>query len=129
MILATLAIGGTILGVTTIAGLITLYQIRQSTDLANSTHAIFAADAGIEFGLYNFFQTSTASQISDNGFVIDPGGTSFAVACLNDAESDVDCGIAGNSSATALKSVGVYRDANRAFLIFLDAATSTFPFP
>ncbi len=56
MILATLTLGGTILGVTTIAGLLMTYQIRQTTNLENSAKAIFAADAGIQCGLYNFFQ-------------------------------------------------------------------------
>ena len=34
MIITILALGGTLLGATTVAGLLTLYQIRNSTDLA-----------------------------------------------------------------------------------------------
>ena len=56
MLLTVLALSGTILGATTIAGLLMLYQIRQSTDASNSTKAIYAADAGIEWELYRFFQ-------------------------------------------------------------------------
>lgn len=52
MIIAVLAIGGTLLGASAIAGLLTIFQIRQSTDLANSTRAIYAADAGLEWALY-----------------------------------------------------------------------------
>jgi hypothetical protein len=50
MILTVLALGGTILGAATVASLLVVYQIRQSTDLANSARAIFAADTGIEWG-------------------------------------------------------------------------------
>ncbi len=61
MILTILALGGTILAGTTIAGLLVVYQIRQTTDLANSAKAIFAADSGIEWGLYQYFQCSQSS--------------------------------------------------------------------
>ena len=59
LLLVTIAIGGIILGATTIAGLITTYQIRRATDVINSQKAIFAADAGIECGLYQFFSGGT----------------------------------------------------------------------
>lgn len=53
MLLTVIALGGTLLGATTIAGLLMLYQIRQSTDLKDSTKAIFAADAGLEMAGYH----------------------------------------------------------------------------
>lgn len=52
MLLTVIALGGTLLGATTIAGLLMLHQIRQSTDLKDSTKAIFAADAGLEMAGY-----------------------------------------------------------------------------
>ena len=52
MLLTTITLSGALLGATTIAGLLMLYQIRQTTDIANSTKAIFAADGGLEWGLY-----------------------------------------------------------------------------
>jgi len=55
MVLTVLAIGGAILGASIIAGLLTVYQIRQTTDFANSGKAIYAADAGLEFELYNWY--------------------------------------------------------------------------
>ena len=58
MILAVLMLGGAILGVTAIAGLLMLYQIRQSTDFRNSATSIFAADTGVEWAFYNFFQSA-----------------------------------------------------------------------
>ena len=48
MILTVLALGGAVLGATTVAGLLMLYQLRQTSDMANSARAIFAADAGTE---------------------------------------------------------------------------------
>ncbi|KKW45497.1 MAG: hypothetical protein A3A43_00770 [Candidatus Liptonbacteria bacterium RIFCSPLOWO2_01_FULL_56_20] len=61
MILAVLALGGAILGATTIAGLLMVYEVRQASDLNNSAKAVFAADAGIEWGLYQFFNPSSTN--------------------------------------------------------------------
>ena len=55
MLLSVLAISGTFLAVSAIAGLLMIYQIRRTTDFANSAKAIFAADAGVEAILYNKF--------------------------------------------------------------------------
>lgn len=60
MLLTVLIISGTILGVTTIAGILMVNQIRQTTNVANSFQAIFAADAGLEWELYRLFK--------DNGY-------------------------------------------------------------
>lgn len=59
MILAVLALGGVVLGATTIAGTLMRYQIRRATDFQNSARAIFAADSGVECALYNYFNGST----------------------------------------------------------------------
>ena len=76
LLLTTLTLGGILLGATTIGGLLMVYQIRQATDLANSGKAIFAADAGIEWGLYQFFNpnTSRPAPVLSNG-------ASFATSC------------------------------------------------
>lgn len=52
MLITVLAMSGTVLASTAIAGLLMVYQIRQSTDTANSAKAIFAADAGLEWEFY-----------------------------------------------------------------------------
>ncbi len=52
MLITVIALGGTLLGATTIAGLLMLHQIRQATDLRDSNKAIFAADAGLELARY-----------------------------------------------------------------------------
>lgn len=58
MLIAVLSLGGAILGATTVAGLLTLYQIRATTDSANSAKAIFAADAGIEWAQFDHYCTT-----------------------------------------------------------------------
>ncbi len=57
MLMTVLIISGTILGATTIAGLLTLYQLRQSASVSDSTRAIYAADTGIEYELFRIFKT------------------------------------------------------------------------
>ena len=57
MLVTVLAMSGTLLGATAIAGYLMLNQIRQTTDTMNSTKAIFAADTGLEWRLYKFFKT------------------------------------------------------------------------
>lgn len=61
LLLTSLALGGTILAVTAIAGLLVLFQIRQATDIAASTRAIYAADSGIELGNYLFLKSYNTS--------------------------------------------------------------------
>ncbi|TRZ65014.1 MAG: hypothetical protein D4Q79_00265, partial [Spirochaetia bacterium] len=56
MLLTVLVLGASILGVSTIAGYLTLLKIRAASDTANSTKAIFAADTGIEWELYKQFK-------------------------------------------------------------------------
>ena len=95
MLLTVVVLGGVILGATTIAGLLMIYQVRQSTNVADSTKAIFAADTGVELYLYNRFKNPNYTILStlDNKatFTIIPTG-------LN-----------------AIKSVGTAGKSNRAF--------------
>ncbi len=52
MLLTVVLLSGTVLGVTAIAGVLTLYQLRQASNATDSTRAIYAADAGVEWELY-----------------------------------------------------------------------------
>jgi hypothetical protein len=70
MILTVLMLGGTIVGATTIAGLLMLFQIRQTADIANSTKAFYAADSGIEWASYQMFKRQ-----ADDGTSELPGTT------------------------------------------------------
>lgn len=56
MLLAVLVISGTILGATTVAGMLMLNQLRQATNIGLSMQAIFAADTGIEWELFKLFK-------------------------------------------------------------------------
>ena len=61
MLMTVIMLSGAILASTSLAGLLILYQLRQSTDSASSTKAIFAADAGIERALFKEKKGSTDS--------------------------------------------------------------------
>lgn len=52
MLLTVMLLTGVILSTASLAALLVLYQIRQTTDVIASTQAIFAADAGLECALY-----------------------------------------------------------------------------
>ncbi len=99
MLLTVMALGGTLLGATTVAGLLMLYQIRQSTDLQNSAKAIFAADAGLETSLYE-------SQYGSLPGVFNPGfsnGASYNRYCSNASSTPLAC---SDINVQVIKSVG-----------------------
>lgn len=88
MLLTVLLISGTILGATTIAGLLMLYQIRQATNVGYSLQALFAADSGVEWKLYQELQDSSypapvMSSQSNSNFI--------ASGSLKDSITSVGC--------------------------------------
>lgn len=106
MLLTVIAISGTLLGATTIAGLLLVYQIRQATDLASSAKAIYAADAGIEWSMYKYFvNTSTAPVTFSNK-------ASVSVACYDLTGAAVDC---TSDAVSVIKSRGSAGAVSRAF--------------
>ena len=115
MLLTVLALGGTVLGATTIAGLLTVYQIRQTTDLANSAKAISAADTGIEWGLYQFFKPDTSRSLEGSGPVL-TNGASYTTVCLDAANNTVPC---TDPSLASIRSVGRSANSNRALSLRL----------
>lgn len=56
MLLTVLVLGASMFLAATVAGYLLLLRIRQSTDVVNSTKAIYAAEAGIEWDLYARFK-------------------------------------------------------------------------
>ncbi len=54
MLVTALLMSGMLLGATVVAGLLTVNQLRQATDVTNSARAIFAADAGAELQRYRW---------------------------------------------------------------------------
>lgn len=107
MLLTLLVIGGTLFGATTIAGTLVVYQIRQSADAANSAKAIFAADTGIEWGLYQFFHGESAGAPPVMG-----NGATFTLTCLPES----DC---TQASTTSMKALGVSDNVARALELSL----------
>ena len=117
MLLTVLSIGGTILAVTTVAGLLMLYQIGSATDFTNSAKAVFAADAGTEWALYNFFNPTLtpASPVLSNGSAV-------SVVCYDVNNAVTSCGAispATTSVASYAISRGTSLNTKRAFLVGL----------
>ena len=115
MVLAIMALGGILIGATTIAGLLVYYQIQQATDITNSTMAIYAADTGLEWGFFDMFcGTYTPSRCIVSP--IQPGalGNGAAVAsvqCENSSGLQVSC---SDSSVKRMGSVGTAGHSYRA---------------
>jgi hypothetical protein len=135
MLIAVLALGGAILGATTVAGLLTLYQIRATTDTANSAKAIFAADAGTEWALFNYYDGNgycgaNPSQCSD-GELPQPtfagSGASITVSCYDNPGATGYPTPCNNTSTVVAISSGIANSSERAFFIGLSGAQTTYP--
>lgn len=119
MLIATLALGGAILGATSIAGLLMLYQIRATTDIENSAKAIFAADAGVEWALYSDFRPPQGALPTFGN------GGSVQVTCYNQAGT----ALARCDGATVDAAVtrGTSLNTKRAFFVNISNATTALP--
>jgi hypothetical protein len=109
MILTTLALGGSILGATAIAGLLMVYQIRQASNLGASTRSIYAADAGIEAALYQFFNQSAPPSLNFTN------GASVTAVCT-DAGAPIEC---SSQEADLVRAVGASGNVHRALELTL----------
>ena len=67
MLLSVLLISTAVLGAASLAGLLVLFQLRQTGDAETSAQAIFAADAGIERVLYERYQNPAVTGQCDAG--------------------------------------------------------------
>jgi hypothetical protein len=105
MLLTIVLLGSSILAASSIAGYLMLLQIRGSSDATNSTKAIFAADSGIEWGLYTTIK---------NPSYVKPSFTNGA-----NFEVTID--------SSTIKSIGSAGNVFRAFEANLAGATSTLP--
>jgi len=118
MLLSILTLGATILSVTTIAGLLMVYQIRQTTDFGSSAKSIFAADAGTEWALYSYFQqVAVPSPVLSNGAVA-------SVTCYDASSTQTPCTATTSVEAIAKGSAG---STKRAFLVTFAFASGTLP--
>ena len=138
MIMASLAIGGTLLMVTGIAGLVMLHQIRESTSLLDSAKALYAADVGIEWGIYQYFGLE-GERGGLGPFPLDgkdpptpmPNGAQFVTRCLDIAGAIVNTTTSqpfpllptapftpcDATSTLLIRSIGRYSGARRSFEI------------
>lgn len=115
MILTVLTLGGALLGATTIAGLLMLYQVRQGADVGQSAKALFAADAGVEWGLYNLLCQSdpTRTPCPLPELPTFRNGATVEVHCLDDAGEEVpNC---TPDRTVTLKTLGKSANVARAF--------------
>lgn len=131
MLLAVLAIGGAILGATAIAGLLMLYQIRATNDSANSASAIFAADAGVEWSLFDFYcalvqPTPRCTTPPSNVSLPYSNNASTTVTCY-DASGTNAVACSSTSTAQSAISKGSSLNSRRAFFLMLTGATTTYP--
>jgi hypothetical protein len=116
MILTVLALGGAVLGATTIAGLLMLYQIRETTDLANSAKAIYAADSGIEWSLFNWFCGPSGNGRICQSLPLFVNGAKLAVSCYDGSGNPLSpCDSTSNAASVTFKAKGTSGNSNRAF--------------
>ena len=142
MLIAVLSLGGAILGATTIAGLLTLYQIRATTDTENSAKAIFAADAGVEWAQFDYnCSTDTrptgASRCLPHS--VTPGVTDYpkptfagskaaaTVNCYNNYGASGATSTCSATSTIAVISSGIANGSERAFFISFSASSTHYP--
>ncbi len=130
MLIAVLSLGGAILGATTVAGLLTLYQIRATTDTENSAKALFAADAGSDWALFNYYCGIDNPSRCPGGAPVIPSfpgsGATASVNCYTDygATMPSDC---TNTSTVAAISTGFSLNSERAFFLGIQGSTTTYP--
>lgn len=104
MLILVLILGATMLGVTAIAGYVSLQKLKASTDIRDSTVAIYAADSGVEWCFYTKFGPVGSST--------NPCNTTETLR-NNSSVSVIDSG-------TMVKSIGQMGNSFRAFGIFLN---------
>ncbi len=110
MLITSLVLASTLLASTTIAGLLMLYQLRQGSDVVNSTKAIFAADAGLEWRLYRFFKIDNRSCCLSGEQCREPEFTNDAKVLTSCVSNPDDAG-----QAVVIRSTGLANKNARAF--------------
>jgi len=127
VLVAVLTLGGAILGATTLAGLLMLYEIRATTNSEDSAKAIFAADSGVNWALYSYFQPPAGPlpglSISATSSVLN-NGTALSVECFADDGTVISC---DTPATTTVISEGNANGSRRAFFADLTNATGTLP--
>jgi len=99
MLFTVMVLSGAILSATTLAALLVLFQLRQTSDVAASTRAIFAADTGIECAFYDRFRTTSLPLCTGTVNTLDNGAEFRMIS----------------SGPDSIKSVGKFARSARAF--------------
>jgi len=143
MLVAVLSLGGAILGATTVAGLLTLYQIRATTDTENSAKAIFAADAGAEWVRFDHYCSTDVDPSSANGYrcEIIPGesdydlptstfsgnGVTMQINCYSNTSASGATVSCSDTSMIAAITSGISFGSERAFYTSFSTSTPNYP--
>lgn len=100
MLLTVMLLSSAILGATSLAALLVLFQLRQATDAKASTKAIFAADSGIECVLFErIIGTGDYTICGSNDPVILDNDSSYAVV-VDTSGGDIKIKSVGRSGRT-----------------------------
>lgn len=105
MLITVFILGGTMIGATLIAGLITTYRIRQSADVKDSVRAIFAADAGLERALFQCFKQAVPDCNNFGPIALSNGATYEVFFSLGGSVQEVRSVGKSGRSARALRFV------------------------
>lgn len=100
MLLSILTLGAVMLGATAVSGFLVIYQIRMTSDIADSTKAIFAADAGIDWANYQFAKATSTSALQAPVFT---NGASFTTVCYDSSLREMTC---KSTAVSAIRSSG-----------------------
>ena len=117
MLLSVLLISSAVLGAATIAGILVLFQLRQTADAETSAQAVFAADAGIERVLYEKYRNP--------GFVCSDGLIISSIESLPEDKftipnRDVEYKVVFEGGCTVAKSAGRSGRSARAFVLYFE---------
>ncbi len=117
MLITTLVLSGVVLASITVAGVLMLYQIRQAGNAAQSAKAIYAADTGINYRLYQLLQNDCNHPAPE---FVDATQSESAIS-LETATNPADPkDVVINSNGTAGKTF-------RSFILNIGAYTDTIP--
>lgn len=126
MLTAVMSISGAILGATAVAGFLMLYQLRASTDSENSAKAIFAADSGVEWTLFNYYcSQAVPPRCSGGGYPTSPlaNGATFQVTCY-DAGGNALASCNDTTTTASAVSLGLSANSRRAFALTFSTSTN-----
>ncbi|MFA6354101.1 MAG: vWA domain-containing protein [Candidatus Paceibacterota bacterium] len=99
MILTVMVLNGVLLSVAIIAALLMSYQVHSAGDFANTNKAIFAADAGTDWWLYNYYKNP------DLTTPIFTNGSSFSITTSSPPPQAKVIGLAGSSKRAFLATI------------------------